>query len=97
MFRIVVPVAALLLWGWTSSLVLAHPGHSHGKPSGAPAKRGELQIEVEDEVDMELLVMNELPFLLAQVDQAKARPYRQKCGNRRILASLLKRVCQSQA
>ncbi len=83
MFRIARFLVGALLSLCATSMAFAHPGHSHGTPPSKPAttKRAELGSEVENQIDKEMLAVNELPFLLAQVDQAKVRTDGDKTPN----------------
>jgi len=72
MSRITTALSTLLVLAGTTSLALAHPGHSHRKQGDAPANNE--QARTGTEIELEELAVNELPFLLAQVDQAQSRP-----------------------
>ena len=74
MFRITMTFSALLAALGTSSLAHAHPGHAHRTRAVAQTNTHPTQADTENQVDMELLIANELPFLLAQLDQAQVRP-----------------------
>ena len=74
MFRITMTFSALLAALGTSSLAHAHPGHAHRTRAVAQTNTQPTQADTENQVDMELLIANELPFLLAQLDQVQVRP-----------------------
>ena len=74
MFRITMSVAALLAMLIVSSTALAHPGHSLRKQTAASAHNEQSQTDAEDHAERDVLAVNDLPLLLAQVDQKKARP-----------------------
>ena len=74
MFRRMMSVATLLAALGTGSLALAHPGHSHRREAGAASSNERTQAgSEEDQLETPVLASNELPLLLAQLDQAKAR------------------------
>lgn len=64
---------ALLSPVWTSSLAIAHPGHSHPKQQAAPANNAQVRTDTEDHAETDVLDANELPLLLAQLDPMKLR------------------------
>ena len=73
MFRITMSLAALLALLIVSSTALAHPGHSPRKQPAASANNEPSQSEAEDRAEMNVFAWNDLPLLLAQLDQAKDR------------------------
>ena len=74
MFRITMTFSALLAALGTSSLAHAHPGHAHRTRAVAQTNTQPTPADTENQVDLELLIANELPFLLAQLDQVQVRP-----------------------
>ena len=72
MFKRMISVAAQSALLVASSWVMAHPGHSHRKQDTASTSTE--RTWTEDQSAIELPAANELPTLLAQLDQAKARP-----------------------
>ena len=71
MSRISMLFVSLMLLVWTSSLANAHPGHSQRKQPAAPIDNQQTATDAEDQAEVELLAVNDLPLLLAQVDQKK--------------------------
>lgn len=74
MFRITISHAALLALLIVSSAALAHPGHSHRKPTAKSPDAVDSVLDVaadENESDEQIAV--ELPLLLAQLDQKPSR------------------------
>ena len=73
--RITLPVIALVMSLWVSSWAGAHPGHSHGKSATSASGAASVNLMSPDEVEliMDTLVLNDLPVLLAQLDQQKPR------------------------
>ena len=72
--RISIALVALLLSLWAGSPAAGHPGHSHRKAGAAPSDAVPARTDDGDQIELELHAVDELPFLLAQVDQAQARP-----------------------
>ena len=73
MSRISMLFFSLMLLAWTTSLANAHPGHSQRKQSAAPANNEPARTDSQDEAELDVLAVNDLPLLLAQVDQKKSR------------------------
>ncbi len=72
-------VTMLLASLGAGSLALAHPGHSPRTQAEAASSNTRTQADSEkDSLELGLLAANQLPLLLAQLDQAKARPDRDK-------------------
>ncbi len=73
MFRITSFPVTLFVLMTVSSITLGHPGHTIRKQASPSTNNQLQQTDAEDQTEMELLAVNELPFLLAQVDQKRSR------------------------
>ncbi len=74
MFRITISHAALLALLIVSSAALAHPGHSHRKPTAKSPDAVDSVLDVAaDEKESDEQIAVELPLLLAQLDQKPSR------------------------
>ncbi|MCX7418939.1 MAG: YHYH protein [Planctomycetia bacterium] len=74
MSRITMNLFAMLVSLWVSSPAVAHPGHSHRKPTQKSSEVVDSILDVaadDNESDEQIVV--ELPLLLAQLDQKQSR------------------------
>ncbi|MCX7395694.1 MAG: YHYH protein [Planctomycetales bacterium] len=72
MFRITNSVTTWLALLLASSWAMAHPGHSPRQQATAPARVEQVRSDTENQAAA-LLVVQELPWLLAQLDQTQSR------------------------